>query len=244
MIKFNCLHGSWPGAACVSLSVLFFSSSAIQAQLILDLEVSRAECQRICQAGALGRSDDTCRMAYYFISGPDAGTCRTTLDDAPNLRMRGKYKIWSGYFQQWLNNSLISYKWPNISGPVGTSSSKTASSGGTSGVQINTSKVALNGSAACKRSNWNSAKQWYLVNPSGGSAYYQTRGYLCRSSGTGFFMAGSRYEFYTCSQGFENCRRHPSYDATLGHQSTWKPGRAKIEFVWDDGSRVDHLQEQ
>tara|TARA_R110000751_G_scaffold234229_3_gene335590 strand:+ start:215611 stop:216354 length:744 start_codon:yes stop_codon:yes gene_type:complete len=234
--------------AFVILGMVFLFSTASWAQLTLEVEVSKNECERICRAGSLGYSDDTCKMAYYFVSGANAGTCRTTLDDVPNLQMRGKYRIWSGYFQRWLTNDLIAYKWPNINGPVGTSSGNQTggnpSGGGGTGVQVNTSKVALNGSAACARTNWNSAKQWYLVGPSGGSAYYETGGYFCRSSGTGFFMTGSRYEFYSCAQGFKNCARHRPYDATLGRQTTWKPGKARIEFIWEDGSRVDHINEQ
>jgi len=244
MINFHCFRISRSMAAGISASLLLLSSTAVQAQLTLELEVSKNECERICRAGALGRSDDTCRMAYYFISGTNAGTCRTTLDDEPNLQMRGKYRIWSGYFQRWLTNDLIAYKWPNISGPVGTSGGNSSNSGGATGIQVNTSKVALNGAAACRRASWNSAKQWYLISPSGGSGYYQTGGYLCRASGTGFFMTGSRYEFYNCGQKFQTCRRHTPYDAILGRSSTWKQGKAKIEFIWEDGSRVDHLQEQ
>ena len=229
-------------AAFVSSGIVFLFATVSWAQLTLEVEVSKNECERICRAGALGYSDDTCRMAYYFVSGANAGTCRTTLDEVPNLQMRGKYRIWSGYFQRWLTNDLIAYKWPNISGPVGTSSGNQQGTG--TGVQVNTSKVALNGSAACAQFNWNTGKQWYLVGPSGGSAYYETGGYFCRSSGTGFFMQGPRYEFYSCVQGFRNCARHRPYDAKLGLHTTWKPGKARIEFIWEDGSRVDHINEQ
>lgn len=238
MTKFHCFRISRSMAANVSGALLLLSSSAVQAQLTLELEVSKNECERICRAGARGHSDDTCRMAYYFISGPNAGTCRTTLDDVPNLQMRGKYRIWSGFFQAWLTNDLIAYKWPNISGPVGTSSS-----GGTTGIQVNTSKVALNGAAACSQTSWDVAKRWTLRGPGSSTFYYEAGGYLCKSNGTAFFTTGPRYESYGCSSNFQNCRRYPSYDAKLGQHTAWKPGKSEFEFIWEDGGRVDRLLE-
>ena len=86
-------------AACLCSAILVLFSTVAWAQLTLEVEVSKNECERICRAGALGYSDDTCRMAYYFVSGANAGTCRTTLDDVPNLQMRGKYRICQGIFK-------------------------------------------------------------------------------------------------------------------------------------------------
>ena len=112
------------------------------------------------------------------------------------------------------------------------------------GLTINTSKTALNGGSACAGSNWDSAgKTWYLVGPGGNSGYYEAGGYLCRASSIGFFTMGSKYQFYRCGSGFKNCERHRPYDATKGAVTTWKPGKEKIEFAWDDGSRIDSLQE-
>lgn len=106
---------------CMSAIFLSWSTSPYaQGILMLEIETSRAECRRICFETALGYDDDECRMAYYFITGNDRGTCRITQDQEPNLKMKGKYRIYSPIFDRWLNNDLIAYKWPYLSGPIGT----------------------------------------------------------------------------------------------------------------------------
>jgi hypothetical protein len=54
------------------------------------------------------------------------------------------------------------------------------------GITTNESKVATNGGLACSESDWDTGKAWYLVGPSGSSAYYESGGYLCRATQTGF----------------------------------------------------------
>ncbi len=111
------------------------------------------------------------------------------------------------------------------------------------GITTNTSRVAQNGAAACSRSSWETGKQWYLSGPSGGSPYYETAGYLCRDSETGFFLIGSHYEFYRCSSNFQDCERHAPYDAVVSDPTTSADGKVEYNFKWDDGGRIDYLGE-
>lgn len=118
------------------MGVIFLSwssSSYAQGILMMELETSRAECRRICYESALGYLDDSCGMAYYFVGGNNRGTCRITQDQEPNLQMKGSYRIYSPYFDRWLNNDLIAYKWPHVSGPIGTQ----AGTGALKSTQVN-----------------------------------------------------------------------------------------------------------
>lgn len=209
-------------AAFLSMPLVATPASA-QGGLMLEMRVSKDECERICSEGAQGYSDDTCRMAYYFLSGENAGVCRTTLDDVPNLKMRGKYRIYSGYFQRWLTNDLIANKWPNVSGPVGTRPKPNAPG---TGITVNISKVALAGARVCAGARLKSGRHWILRNPNRtpGADYYEHAGYLCYAQGNYFYRKGTPMLAFTCSGNWSNCQRKP------GDDGTYKPSNKRIEW--------------
>lgn len=90
------------------ITVLFATSSQAYARERLEIgNVSKSECQSFCLDSSI-----SCNMAYYYVGGKNAGTCRFTEDLEPNLKWNGRYDVYSNWLGKWLDKSDVSKHWP------------------------------------------------------------------------------------------------------------------------------------
>jgi len=53
-------------------------------------------------------------MAYYYVTGKNAGMCEITLHEEPDVTKTGSYRIFAAVLHKWLKAKDIAKTWPHL----------------------------------------------------------------------------------------------------------------------------------